>query len=348
MNVFNFNETELVKLITHRVGNKLREEELVLTTSETLFEIETGEYLMNYFLQDFKIPEFFSFTHKEDLEMNKMFILAKQIFESKDNFKDASHEIAQHLYNCSIHPKVKDGDLNIAYFDNLVLEDEVVDGIGIFKTERYVPFLKMNGNNVQYTVEHEFGIEIKKVDKACIIFNTDEDYGYAVLIVDNQSKTDDALYWKEDFLNLEPMNDEYHNTREYLTLTKDFVTNQLPEESELESTDRIQLLNRSLDYFKTNDSFDKSHFEDEVFQDESLIDSFRKYDDMMKSRRGFDLDDNFNISNHAVKKHQRVFRSVLKLDKNFHVYIHGDKNLIHRGKDSDGRKFYKIYYENES
>jgi len=56
----------------------------------------------------------------------------------------------------------------------------------------------------------------------------------------------------------------------------------------------------------------------------------------------------FEISNKAVKKQARVFKSVLKLDKNFHIYIHGDKKLIERGTDEVGRKFYKIYYEEES
>jgi len=39
---------------------------------------------------------------------------------------------------------------------------------------------------------------------------------------------------------------------------------------------------------------------------------------------------------------------VLKLDKNFHIYIHGNKELIERGTDPDGRKYYKIYFEQES
>jgi len=38
----------------------------------------------------------------------------------------------------------------------------------------------------------------------------------------------------------------------------------------------------------------------------------------------------------------------LKLDGNFHVYIHGNKDMIERGVDDDGRKYYKLYYEEES
>ena len=56
----------------------------------------------------------------------------------------------------------------------------------------------------------------------------------------------------------------------------------------------------------------------------------------------------FPINQAAVKKNQRYFKSVIKLDKNFHIYIHGDRELIEQGIDKDGRKFYKIYYEEEA
>ena len=60
-----------------------------------------------------------------------------------------------------------------------------------------------------------------------------------------------------------------------------------------------------------------------------------------------DLEDRFEISADAVKKQARVFKSVLKLDKNFHIYIHGDREKIERGVDDSGRKYYKIYYDQE-
>ena len=38
---------------------------------------------------------------------------------------------------------------------------------------------------------------------------------------------------------------------------------------------------------------------------------------------------------------------VIKLDKNFHFYVHGSRELIEQGVDEEGRKFYKIYYKEE-
>ena len=49
-----------------------------------------------------------------------------------------------------------------------------------------------------------------------------------------------------------------------------------------------------------------------------------------------------------VKGEKRFFKSVLKLDKNFHVYVHGKKNYIEKGYDPDkGLNFYKLYFEVE-
>lgn len=88
--------------------------------------------------------------------------------------------------------------------------------------------------------------------------------------------------------------------------------------------------------------------EKEIFKDNSVIESFRKFDQAYREENEVEFSNNFQISSQAVKKQARVFKSVLKLDKNFHIYIHGHKELIEQGIDENGRKFYKIYYENES
>jgi hypothetical protein len=55
------------------------------------------------------------------------------------------------------------------------------------------------------------------------------------------------------------------------------------------------------------------------------------------------------ISGTAVKKQARVFKSVLKLDKNFHIYIHGNKELIEKGYDEQLQmNYYKVYFKEEN
>ena len=49
----------------------------------------------------------------------------------------------------------------------------------------------------------------------------------------------------------------------------------------------------------------------------------------------------------VVKKQKKKFKSIIKLDKNFHIYIQGSNVTMEKGVDKDGRKFYKFYYQDE-
>jgi hypothetical protein len=139
-----------------------------------------------------------------------------------------------------------------------------------------------------------------------------------------------------------------NSTRHVLEMTRTFITEQLPQDQPLERADQIDLLNRSVQYFKANTEFNKEAFAQEVFQEEAMVESFERYGQQFKNDRGVQFNDIFEISAPAVRKQARVFKSVLKLDKNFHIYIHGDRDKIEHGVDEKGRKFYKIYYEQES
>ena len=85
----------------------------------------------------------------------------------------------------------------------------------------------------------------------------------------------------------------------------------------------------------------------QLFEEFYLIESFQKFNQTYRQENEVELADNFKISSQAVKKQSRIFKSVLKLDRNFDIYIHGDKNLIEKGTEKDGRKYYKIYYQEE-
>ena len=136
---------------------------------------------------------------------------------------------------------------------------------------------------------------------------------------------------------------------DFLTLTKNYVTQQMPGEFEVSKTEQIDILNRSMDYFKTHGSFDRSEFETEVLHHEELIHSFRKFDEEHRRQHELHPLEEFDISRDAVKRQARVFKSVIKLDRNFHIYVHGDRELIEKGFDEALQKhYYKIYFDHET
>lgn len=66
-------------------------------------------------------------------------------------------------------------------------------------------------------------------------------------------------------------------------------------------------------------------------------------------REGVELVDNFEISTPAVKKQARVFKNIIKLDKNFHIYVHGDNQYIKKGYDeATGMHYYQLFFKEEN
>ena len=348
--MIDYTNCKIEQLSVHKVGNKTNDEELCL--SKTILDISDSklrDLLIRYFLQSFTNMEFYNFTFSnDDFKLNPIFNFATNIFEDSDSFYKNSINVAKHLFETSVHPNIKSGDLFVVQFSDIQIGEELTNVVGIFKSENRQAFLKLDNETENFFLKYDDGINIDKLDKGCLIFDTDRNEGLKICIVDKSNKSIEAQYWKDFFLQLKPCSDNFHHTKEFLNITKNFVTKQLSEEYDISRTDKIDLLNRSIEYFKVNESFDKAEFEQDVFQDENVINSFREFDNSFRTENEIELNDSFEISSQAVKKQSRIFKSVLKLDKNFHVYIHGDKSLIEKGIESDGRKFYKIYYEEEN
>lgn len=346
--MIDFAQIKLEDIAIHQVGNKLREEGLKISNKEISFAgDETETWLMKYFLSSFNDSEVYNFSHASDLSLNEIYVFVKRLFASPGTLHQASIDIAKHLYENSTHPKISGGELCVGYFRHCYFDGTSTDAIGFFKSESKDVFLKFDSLSDNFKVRHESGINVNKLDKGCLIFNLNEDIGYNVCIIDS-NRSNDTQYWKNDFLNIRPASDNYQFTKAFLSITKDFVTKNLPENFEVTKADQIDLLNRSVQYFKSHDSFDKDDFENEIFHNSEVKESFQKYDSAYRMDNEIELAESFAISQQAVKKQARIFKSVLKLDKNFHVYIHGNRELIEQGVEADGRKFYKLYFSEES
>lgn len=348
-NVIISENSHLESVSVHQVGNKTNDERLVLSHRPLdTSDFEVRALLSRFFLSPFSQPEFHSFTFSnDDFKLNPLYSFATQIFNDVKHLHEQSENIAKHLYELSIHPMIKSGDLFVACITGLSLADEVVDAIGIFKSENRHSFLHMEHTQNNFSLRSYEGIHVDKLDKGALIFNTYKEDGYRVCIVDKSNKSGEAQYWKDSFLQIKSIKDDYHQTKDFMNITKEFVTRHLTEEFEVSKADQIDILNRSVAYFKSHENFDKSEFEEEIFHEADVIESFRNFDSDYREVNDIAIADSFDISNQAVKKQARIFKSVLKLDKNFHIYIHGNRNLIEKGVDDNGKKYYKIYYDEE-
>ncbi|MCF8461864.1 MAG: nucleoid-associated protein [Flavobacteriales bacterium] len=331
----------------HRVGNKGNEEGMVLSGIPLVLDWELTEALQEYFRAPLKTNEYYKLYHDSGLELNEAFAFVSSIFEDPENLHEQSIKLAKHLFECSTHPNIKGGEFYTVFFHHCLLDGKLVDAVGLFKSENKDTFLKVNPAGDGFVVKTDQGVSINKLDKGAIIFNAEKDKGYIVAIVDKTNKATEAQYWVDDFLHVKPREDDFYQTRETLTMTKNFITKELPQHFDVSKPDQADFLNRSIAFFKEQDTFDMSEFEAEVIIQPDVINHFKQFKQEYQQEREMYIADAFDISSPAVKKQQGVFKSILKLDKNFSVYIHGDKTLIQKGKDDDGRKYYKLYYQEE-
>jgi len=334
-------------VVIHKVGNKHDGEPIQFAKTEiNISNSLIRELLVKYFLFPFKSSECFNFYHDIDIGMNEVFVCVSKIFDTPKTLLKQSVNLAKHLYEQNIHPKIKTGEFYTVYFRDCIFDGETVDAVGLFKSENKDTFLKVYPAGDGFEIESEKGININKLDKGCLIFNTERNDGYVVAVVDNANKGVEAQYWIDDFLHIRQRKDEYYNTQEVLSLTKHFIKDELPQQFEVSKVDQIYLLHRVINFLKDNGKFDLNDFAHEVMESPDVINSFKKYKTIYERDFDVNIADDFTISESAVKKQVRALKSVIKLDKNFHIYIHGDRNLIEQGEDKKG-KFYKVYYQEE-
>lgn len=344
-------EASFSQLSIHKVGNKLLDDPIVLSENSLQIDNEVlAGLLMKYLLSPFeKVNEVYRLFHSSgDLNLNEVFHFAEMIFDQPDTFHQHTIQIAKHLHDISNHPNIKSGELYCVYFKGVQIEGELLDAVGIFKSESKEPFLKVQQEAAGFIINYEEqAINIKKLDKGCLIFNTEKEDGYKVVIVD-QTNRSEAVYWIDDFLQLKIRNDNFTQTQNALNIYKNFVTKKMDEEFDISKTDKIDLLNKSIKYFKDKDSFDMDEFAHEVIENPEGIALFKSFKREYENEYDTPIADSFSISDAAVKRQARVFKSVLKLDRNFHIYIHGDKQLIEKGYDEEkNMNFYKVYFRDE-
>jgi len=349
--IFSF-EASLGQISVHKVGNKLQDEFYVLSEEPLQINDELlSKLLMQYFLNPFeKVNEVYRLFHpNDDLNLNEVFHFASLIFEDTQSFHENSQQLAKHLYNIASHPKIKSGELYVTYFNNVQIEGEMMDAIGIFKSETKETYLKVYPEESGFKLDYEEdAINIQKLDKGCLIFNTEREQGYKIAVIDQTNRSSEAVYWKDEFLKLKIRNDSYNQTQNTLSIYKNFVAEKLDEDFEMNKADKIDLLNKSMKYFKEKETFDMEEFSNEVIGNEQGIESFKSYKKSYEEEFDTIIPDSFDISDAAVKKQARTYKSVLKLDKNFHIYIHGDRELIEKGfDDGKGMNYYRVFFKEE-
>ena len=347
LNLFN---TQIESLSLHRIGNKSRNEHIFLSDEPYSLSDEILPIIKEFFFKTFREKEenYFQFAHEVDLEYNEMFNFSTEIFNNPNSAHEVSKKITKHLYEQSSHPHIKSGEVYVTYLKNLSIDNNVVDAIGVFKSEIKNDFLELDENGSHLEMILKQGISLDKLDKGVIIFNYKKEEGYKILTVD--SNRYDSRYWLEHFLSIDAFHDENFMTKKYLKFCQDFAKEVvLPAEDKKEE---VMFLNRAVNHFAKNDNFEETNFLNEVIDNPDLIAEFKSYKVDKGEKYSIEDVSNFPISNSAVTDARRKCKNVINLDTGITIKLdfvnpESAEKFIEKGWDEEKQMYYYLAYFNK-
>ncbi|MFC7358206.1 nucleoid-associated protein [Jejudonia soesokkakensis] len=348
--MINLYSANIASISIHRVGNKSRNESIFLSQQPYHMDDELAPLLKEFFLKPFRDKEenYFQFSHDTDLEFHELFMMVSKMFEDPSTAHENSKHIATYLFDQSEHPHIKSGEVYVAYLENLQIDGEKVDGIGIFKSELKQDFLQFSEKDNQLDALLQQGVNLNKLDKGALIFNTKKEEGYKILSVD--SNRYDTRYWLESFLGVDAFEDDNFYTKKYLKFCQDFAKDVvLPAEDKKEE---VLFMNRAVNHFAKNDTFEESAFMNDVISNPDLIPEFNHYKSEKSPKYSIEDLTTFPIANTAVTAARKKIKNVINLDTNIQIkmdFINPEsaERFVEKGWDEEKQMYYYLVYFNK-
>lgn len=196
-------ETLVKSVILHQVGNRLREESLVL--AEECFDITTSissVILAGYLRGIVSSKNQFVLSHESNIALNDVAYHTSDFFLGKSSFLELSKNIAHHLYASAHHPNIASGDLFVILFDHIKIDGEYKSAIGIYKSESKQQYISAKIDGEVQRLEVSSGINPDLIDKGALIIDGSEVI-YAIDRLSSRTK-----YWIDDFLKAKQIPNE--------------------------------------------------------------------------------------------------------------------------------------------
>lgn len=338
----NYNDASVKHLMIHGIGNKCLDEALVLSSSEVRVSDGTERRLLENLLKRMPVDALYHFSHDIELSYNEVFSFIKSSFDKKDNFLDVSKKIARHLFNQGVTKKIDSGLLYVTYLKRILIDDQEIDAIGIFKSEKPEMFLKLGYSDGEYSLASEKGIG--NISKGCLILNIDSESGYLISLLNTRKKSD-VKYWNEDFLGVKLRNDDYNKTNQIIELCGRFIISN----DAITKKDKIGMIDQVLSAMTIGDT-SLGKVADTVFTSETMKEQFSDFRNKNSSFTDEDLKELFSPTTENVERQLRKYRSKSKLilDDDFEVLIKKGEDNIVKGYDKEkGLSYYKLYFKEE-
>ncbi|MBW5461220.1 hypothetical protein GOY11_08530 (plasmid) [Pseudomonas aeruginosa] len=196
-------ESLVQSVILHQVGNRLREEPLVLadqcfSLTDSISNLILGGYLRGIVGSKNQ----YVLTHESDMALNDVAHHTSAFFSQKISFVELSRSLAAHLYASAHHPNIAAGDLFVILFNKLKVDGKYSSAVGIYKSESKQQYISARTDGETGKLEVSSGINPDLIDKGVLIVEGLETI-YAIDRLSSRTK-----YWIDDFLKAKQLPNE--------------------------------------------------------------------------------------------------------------------------------------------
>lgn len=328
-------ESKLMQYVVHYVGDSLVLGDEAYIQPEVMLEAAFTQLAFN----KIDLEQQYEFFHETNIGLNEVYNFVSSIFDQDSSFLEQSKHIATHLKSVSQHPNIKNGELFIGLFDNCLWHTEVKKVVAIIKIDEKEMFLDVKNDQNKMIVKGIDGINVKKINNMAVIMDMGPDLAPAVFM--KTKKKEDVVYWQERFLKIKVADEHYHKTNLALTECKKYII----KEENYTNTEKLGLLNKTLDFFRNEEEFQVDNYIDTVFEKTDAV----QKDIIVQSVKPYET----VISESAIAKVEKTYKRKIKLDSNIEIQVNVRDieqvdELIEVGYDeATNRKFYKIYFQEE-
>ena len=330
------NESKLTQFVVHYVDDVVVFSEEQPKVNDIILEAALTE------LAFYKVDteQQFDFFHETNINLNEVYTYAQAVFADKQQFFTQSKNIATHLQASSQHPNIKPGELFVGFFENCMFQNELRNVLAIAKIEDREMFLNVQNTDNTMQVHGVDGINVKKSSHAALIIDMGGEEAPAVFI--KTRRKEDVVYWQERFLKLRATDENFYKTNLALTHVKKYILKQ----DDFSNTEKLNYLNKTLDFFREQEKFEVDPYIDNVFES---VEDVQK-DILKQTVAPYETD----ISDSAIAKAAKSYKRKIKLDETVEIQVNvrdvsDIEKILEVGYDKEtNRKFYKIYFDEEN
>lgn len=326
-----------IKLATIQVvGNKTRGEGL--SAASVLADVSgSSEFLTKLVEKSFTMDDLKRFSYIESVELNPLYQFVSKIFDDEEAFLKQSVNIATFLYDQSVHPNIRSGELYVLLLE-CEYRKETVEAVAILKSEKKDPFLATDNDGREISVRTMYGTGLKGLDKGCLILNVERENGYVVGMVDNTNNGSDAQYWTDSFLHVTNCDDDYHETVKLTEMLTAF-SKQVAEQSAAEGA---VVAKKSTELLKKGEAVQVEELADRICVNDEQREQFATFRREFEEEYG-EFAEEVNVVAKAASRKPVTRMNTLRIGNAFEVKVLNIEARMEQGKD-DGGRYWKLYW----